>query len=473
MICKKYSFLIVCLLIGSSLFAQQKMTLQQCIETGIANNFNVAQRQVAAEAASLSYKQARLNQLPDLNADGGHSFNQGRSIDPFTNTPVTQSFNASNYSVSSGVTLFSGLVNQNTIRRQNLAWQASKMELQQEKDNLTINIILGYLQVLSLTEQLSLVKQQMVLSGKQVERLTTLDNEGSIKPSELYDLKGQYANDQLSIVNTENLLETAKLALCRLMNIPYQKEMELEKMTADNFLEQYDNTADQVYQSALTELALVKAANLRVQSAQKNIKVVQGGLWPTLRFGGSVSTNYSSVATQNNFLGSVDKQSTDYVTINGNQVPVFKKQDNFSQSNIPYTDQLNNNLYTSVGFTLRVPIFNSLRQRNLVKLARFDLKASEITADATRQQLRQDIDQALINRSSAVDRFRYAKEQVSAYDASFKAAEIRFTEGVGNSIDYLTAKNNLDRANINLVNARYDYVLRGKILDFYQGRKLW
>ncbi|MGZ8550357.1 MAG: TolC family protein [Chitinophagaceae bacterium] len=470
----KRNFIVVLLTVVSMQSnAQTTMTLKDCVETGIANNFDVQQRQLQAQSDEANWKQSKLNMFPDLNANAGHSFNQGRSIDPFTNSPVTQSFNSSNYSVSSGVVLFNGLAIQNSIKQNSLTSQASKMDWQQEKDNLTINIILAYLQVLSNTDQLVQAKNQANLSSQQVERLDILNNQGAIKPSDLSDLKGQYAGDQLSIITIQNSLETAKISLCQLMNIPYKKDMVLERIDPESFAATYEDSPGKIYQTALEQLALVKAAELRKQSAAKAIKVARGQLFPTLSFNGSAFTSYSSVAMQSQYINTTDNTSNDYVIVGGTPTPVIYKQDNFNISKINYNDQLNNNLYTSFGFNLRIPIFNSLQQRNRIRQAKINYKSTELSANTTRTQLSQAIDQAYINMNTAADRYKTIMEQVSAFDESFRAAGIRFNSGVGNSIDYLTAKNNLDRANINLIIAKYDYVLRTKILDYYQGKQLW
>ncbi len=443
------------------------------METGIANNFDVQQRQLQSQSDEANWKQSKLNMFPDLNASAGHSFNQGRSIDPFTNSPVTQSFNSSNYSVGSGVVLFNGLSIQNNIKQNSLAYQASKMDWQQEKDNLTINIILAYLQVLSNADQLVQAKNQANLSTQQVERLEVLNKEGAIRPSDLSDLKGQYAGDQLAIITIQNSLGTAKINLSQLMNVPYNKDMALEKIEPASFATRYDETPDKIYQKALDQLALIKAADLRKQSAAKAIKVARGQLFPTLQFSGSAFTNYSSVAMLNKYVNTTDFTSTDYVLINGSPSAVIYKRDNFNASKINYNDQLNNNLYTSVGFNLNIPIFNAMQQRNRIRQAKIILQTRELAATTTRTQLGQAIDQAYINMNTASDRYKTILEQVNAFDESFRAAGIRFQQGVGNSIDYLIAKNNLDRANINLIIAKYDYVLRTKILDYYQGKQLW
>jgi len=156
------------------------------------------------------------------------------------------------------------------------------------------------------------------------------------------------------------------------------------------------------------------------------------------------------------------------------KLPVYRFHDNFSAySKIPYKDQINNNVYTSYGFNLSIPIFNSLVQRNRLKRAKLNYKNSEYVAKTTRTQLGSMVARGYANMASAAGRYNVLLEQVTAYTASFQAAEIRFNNGVGTSVDYLIAKNNLDRANIDLITTKYDYVLRTKILDFYQGKQLW
>jgi outer membrane protein len=119
---------------------------------------------------------------------------------------------------------------------------------------------------------------------------------------------------------------------------------------------------------------------------------------------------------------------------------------------------------------LSIPIFNSSFARNRVKLSQINLKNSELTELEIKRQLRQQIDQAYLNMNNAYERYKVLLSQVSAYEESFKAAEVRFKAGVGTSVDYLTAKDRFDRANINVVNAKYDFLLRKKILDFYNGK---
>jgi outer membrane protein len=176
---------------------------------------------------------------------------------------------------------------------------------------------------------------------------------------------------------------------------------------------------------------------------------------------------------QNTLINTTDQTTNSYVLVNGAPSFVIAKQSNFRSDKITYTKQLNNNISNYFSLNLTIPIFNSLQVRNNVRLNRIEAKRLLLIEQTTKTQLQQDIERAWLNMTSAFERYKIILEQVAAYTESFKAAEIRFNEGVGTSIDYLTAKNRLDAANINLIVVKYDYVLRTRILDYYQGKAGW
>lgn len=474
----KISALCVLVFFTAKTYAQQPsggtLTLRQSIETGIANNLDIKQQDLDMQRANVNYKQAKGNRLPLLSGNILHGINQGRNINPRTNTYVNEQVNIANYSLNTDVTVFNGFRLLNAVKQNSLAYDASKLELQQAEYELTLNIILAYLQILNNEDQLVLSRNQAILSRKQLERLEALDKQGAIAPALMYDLRGQLANDELAIVNGENALNAARLSLAQLMNVPYDPNLKVERLSAEQFSMGYEGDAEAIYQTAIKELALVKAAELRKQSAEKGVKTARGALSPTIYLTGSLSTDYFSTGTTDVRLGTFRNDSTNgFVTLNGNKVPVFVNNENVREERIGYLDQIKNNYGTFVGVGVRIPILNSFRARNQVSLAKIDLKSAEYTAQATYIQLKQFIEQAYFNMKAAQERYRVLTEQVNAFALSFRAAEVRFDAGLGTSVDYLIAKNNLDRANINLVNARYDYVLRTKILDYYQNKPLW
>lgn len=454
-------------------FAQHSMTLKEAVETGIKNNIDVLQADLQMQKAGVDLKQSKEYMLPDLNANINYGKNFGRSIDPFTNSYIDQKVSFANSGASSNLLLFNGFYLQNQVKANKLGYDASKMELQQAKDNLTINIILAYLQVLSAEEILKQSQDQVLLTQKQVERLGILNQSGAILPADFYDMKGQLATDQVAIADSKNSLATAKLNLVQLLNIPYDKNLELEKIPAENFNLDYSGTPDEIYQTALQQFAQVQATKFRTQSAEKNIRSIKGKLFPTLSLGGSINTNYSSVATRDYFVNTTESPSSNYVNVNGSQYPVIVKHDNYNSKKINFGDQLSNNLFSAVGIGLTIPLFNASHVRNQVKLAKLDLKNYEYIEQNTKTQLQQAIERAYVNLTSALDKYKLLLEQESAFTESFRSAEVRFNAGAITSVDYLIAKNNLNRAQNNLITSKYDFVLREKVLDYYSGKPLW
>jgi outer membrane protein len=453
--------------------AQSTLTLKQAVEIGIKNNIDVLQADLQMQKAGINLKQSKEYMLPDLNATATHGKNFGRSIDPFTNAYIDQKVGYANYGASSNLLLFNGFSLQNQIKANKLGYEASKEELQQAKDNLTINIILAYLQVLSAEEILKQSQDQLVVTQKQVERLDILNQSGAILPADFFDMKGQLATDQVAISDNKANVETAKLNLVQLLNIPYNKDLQLEKIPAENFDANYSQTPDQIYQTALQQFAQVQAVKLRTESAAKNIRSIKGELFPTLSVGGSVNTNYSSVATRDYFVNSSENQSSNYVKINGIQYPVFVKQDNYTPKKITFGNQLSNNLFEAVNIGLTIPLFNAGRVRNQVKMAKLELKNNQYVEQNTKTQLQQAVERAYVNLTSAADKYKLLQQQESAFTESFRTAEIRFNAGAITSVDYLIAKNNLNRTQNNLITAKYDFVLREKVLDYYGGKPLW
>jgi outer membrane protein len=468
-------FLLSVLFTSCTLFAsaQNTLSLKQAIETGIANNIDVNQSDLLMQKANINLKQSRSNMLPNLNATADHGINQGRSIDPFTNAPVNQNVDYASYGASSNLLLFNGFSLQNQIKSNSLGYQASKMELQQAKDNLTINIILAYLQVLSSEDILETSRQQKAVTDSQVNRLNILNESGAIPPSQYYDLKGQLANDELTIADNQAAVATAKLSLVQLLNMPYNKDLEVERLPEETFNITYDTEPEKIYATALQQFAQIKSVRFRTQSAEKNIRSLQGELFPTLSLSGNINTNYSSAATQSIFLNSTQGPSSDYVLVNGTQVPVITTKDNFDTRKINYGNQLSNNLFTTFNLGLSIPLFNRNQVRNRVKTAKIDYKNTQLVEQNTKVQLQQSIERAFVNLTNTSDKYKILLDQVNAFGESFRAAETRFNAGAITSVDYLIAKNNLDRSKNNLIISKYDFVLRTKILDYYQGKALW
>lgn len=468
----KRKYLLMALMVAAALFAkgQSKMlTLKDCIDTALANNFTVKQRELQANAAGIDYKQAKDNLLPSSQSTYNYSINNGRTIDPFTNGYITQQLKSSGADVSASIPIFNGFQLRNTIRQNEQAFAGARMEWQQRKDELTLQVILAYLQVLSTQDAITLATQQAAVTKQQAERIDIVGQEGATAPSNVSDLKGQYAGEQINLISAENNYQSSVLSLTMLMQVPYTEDLQFSRTGLLEEIKTFDKMPEEIYSLALQKLAAVKAADLRVSSSVMAVKAAKGAYYPSVSLFGGASTNYSSAAMLNSFVSSADVQTGAYVQYNGTNLPVLARQDTYKSTPINYGSQFNNNISYGFGVSMRIPLFNALRVRNAVKMAKNDELSSRLVADNIRLQLRQNIDQAYININATSKRYLALQEQAAAYAESFRIATLRFDNGVINSPEYLIAKNNLDRVNGNLIIAQYEYMLRKKILEFYMG----
>jgi outer membrane protein len=469
---KRYSSWIFILFLVFSLkgFGQDStkyLTIKQCVDLAITNNLQIQQSQIQLDQNGVAYKQSKDNLLPQINGNIQQQNNYGRSISNVNNAYVDVQNGSGSYQLNANLVLFNGLSLMNNIKANNLFYNASKMDLQQQKDNITLNVILAYLTVLSNQELLDIALSQAAVDSSQVARLEIQNQEGAIPPATLYDLKGQYASDKVNVVNAVNALEISKVTLFGVLNVPYQKDATYEMVNMNADVNDLRTPSDSIFQTALQVIPNIKATDLRVQSYQKFIATARGKLYPTLSVFGTLSSNYSSIATTN-IPGSEFQQSTGYYIPGTPNTDVFTT--GLATQKTSFGDQVKNNRFQYVGLQLNIPILNFLSARNNVKTAKLNYENAKVLSNASRNQLQQLVEQAWQNLRSAFGQYKGYLDQVHAYGESFRTAEIRFNAGVITSVDYVIAKNNYDRANTNLSAARYNYIFRTKILEYYQGR---
>jgi outer membrane protein len=348
------------------------------------------------------------------------------------------------------------------------------MDLQQQKNNITLNVLLAYLQVLSSRDLLAIAIEQANVDAVQVGRLDTLNQAGALLLlSNLTDLKGQYAGDQANIAIAANNLEAAKISLFNFLNVPYKRDVEYDPNAFSLQISDYPNDPDSIYSTSLRTMPSIQAAQLRVNAFQKAVLAAKGAYYPNLSFYGSINSSYSNQATTKVPTNITDDPTNGFVTVGGTDYNVVAKNQNYADHTIAWGDQFKNNKYTQFGLQLNIPILNYLQVRNRVKQARINLRNQQLLSENTRLVLQQNVETAYQNMIAAYKQYKSYMDQAGAYGESFRTTEIRFTEGVVNSDVYILAKNNVDRANVNLSAAKYTYIFRTKVLDYYQGKLSW
>ena len=450
------------------------LSLQQAVAIAIKHNLLVNQADITSQGARINYNQAWDYMLPTLNGNANQAISNGRSLNPYTYQYTNTQVNSGSYGLNSNLTLFQGLQIQNSIKQYGYALDASKMDLQQQKDNITLNVLLAYLQVLSSRDLLVIAREQANVDALQVTRLDTLNQAGALLLlSNFTDLKGQYAGDLANIAIATNNLESAKISLFNILNVPYKRDVEFDPSAFTLQLSEYADNPDSIYRTSLRTMPNIKAADLRVMSYQRALSVARGAYYPTLTLYGSINTSYSNQATTKVLTGTSNDLTNQYVTVSGTDYDVYAKNQNYADHTIPFGDQFKNNKYTQFGLQLNVPILNYLQVRNRVKQAKLNLKNQQLLNENVRLVLQQNVETAYQNMISAYKQYKSYIDQEASYSESFRTTEIRFDEGVINSDVYIQSKNRADAANINLSQAKYIYIFRTKVLDYYQGKLTW
>lgn len=453
-----------------SLWAQEEplyLSLDDCISLSIENNLDLRKAELRTESSEVQFKQTRNNTFPRVNARANAGINNGRSIDPFTNAYIEEQLSYSNAGLSLDATVFNGFRIRNSIQRDRFNLKASEMETEEARQSLILDVTLAYMQILNNQDLVKLANLRMESTSRQMQRIQTLQEQGEGNPADYTDIQGQYASDRANLVNAEQVLEESLLRLSRLVNvdaeiIPETTLFELEVVA-------YGISADKIFKDALENLPIFKARELRIEAAQKDVSVSKSLYSPEISLFAQLNTNYSSAARLYSEIGHVLSETGGFVTLDSENYPVFIQETQYAASEMPLYDQFNNNLNSVVGVAINIPLFNGSRAKNEVALQKIQLKEAEVEIEDTKLQLRESVEQAHTAKESAYDRYLILLDQVEAFKESFRVNEIRFNSGVSNMVEYIISKNNLESAEVNLINVRYEYLLRVKVLEYYRG----
>ena len=446
----------------------QNISLQACIEIALTHNLDLKAAGLRAETETIQFKQSRNALLPSINANYNLGLSNGRSIDPFTNSYVNEELTYSNAGLSINTTIFDGFRILNTLKQNSLNKAAAEMEIEEARQNLVLDVTLSFLQVLNFRELVKLAETRLITSKEQLNRLHKLQEEETGDPVAYHDLQGQVALDQTAVNDAKNSLNNALADLKFLLNT--ERPIEASQLVLLLDLEPRSDTADAVYEAALHNLAAIKAKELREEAAAKGVAVARAQYAPQISLFANFGTNYSSAARLFEDAGTQTVQTGDFVSIAGIDYAVFTQEGLFEASPISYTDQFNNNLNSAAGVSVSIPIFNGFQAKNAVQLQKVNRDQASVILEQTKRALKQNITRAYNDLDAAYSNYQFLEAQVEAYEESFRINEVKFNLGVSTSVAYITSKNNLDNARINLTNARYAYLLTSRILDYYSGR---
>jgi outer membrane protein len=467
---KTSNFILGFLLLALSIKAQdsKRMSLQQCIDQAWNNNLQLRQSLLQVQQSDINLLQSKAQSLPSLNASANHTYNTGRRIDPFTNQFADQRVLSQNFSLSSGVNLFAGLSNWNSIKANSESLKAAKLSAEQIKNDIALQVANAFLTVLLADELLKIADSQFVLAEKQTERAKLLLDAGRSAMGDYLQVEANRDNESLNVVSARNNKEAALLTLAQLIQLDQVNGFDVlapDFSTTEVKLPAFD--ANQVYTNALQWQPGILSAERNVTSAYFLLKAARGQYLPTLSAFGGIGTGYSELSrkvtgytTQSQYLG----------LLNG--VPVSLDVDVPQYALTPFNEQLDQNFNRTFGFSLNVPLFNNLRTRSQVNLQKIAVDNARIQSDIQKNQLRRDIQTAWQNAKAAYERLSATTKALSATEKAFEYTTTRYEAGLLNIYDFTAGRNQLVAAQSNQAQARFELILRLKVLDFYLGKPI-
>jgi outer membrane protein len=407
-------------------------TLEACIEYALNQNIQVRKSMLTNDRYRVNADQAKAQRLPSASAAVSQTFNWNKSEDPAISG--LQGSSGTNYSVSTGITIWDGFRINRSIEQADLDMEAGQYSLETTKESISLSILNAFLQVLYAEEQVKNSMKQIESTEEQLRLANERLNLKIIAQSDYAQVKSQLASEKYTLANSESQLAIAKVNLMQLMELPVSPDFNIAVPDLDEYTNQNRiSDVSSVYETSLSIRPQIKVAAINKEVAAIDEKIARAGYFPTLSANAGIGSTFAS-------------QMVD-----------------------PYLNQLSNGIRPYIGFSLSVPIYQKKQVKSSVALAKIGYEDAQLSETDTRNQLRKNIEQAVTDVSSAQFEFEASLEQYQATLEASTLSDEKFKQGIINSVDYLVSKTNLIVAESQLLQSKYNLIFSYKVLDFYSG----
>ncbi|WP_190277420.1 TolC family protein [Taibaiella lutea] len=450
-------------------------TLQKTIQYALENNIDIKQNVLNERLAALQLQQSKLSQLPNasINTDVGRSY--GRSVDPTTNLFINQGYSFFGLNGNVDVLLFGWFQKRSTIAQNNLLNKAATADLDQLKDDVSLNVATAFLRILMTKEQITIQEGQLLYSNKQKDQTKSFVESGRSPDLDLAQMEAQVATDSSAYYTAIANYQQAILDMKAIMNFdiaapfdviaPQVEDLPLNEISSVN--------PEDVYLSAQNHFGSVKSSQLKLDAAKKGLDVNKGALYPQLSATGQFGTNYASTLkelTSANITGS--QPNGDFISVNNQVVPVLTPTYDYLTRTTPFGSQFSNNFRHTYALTLSVPLFNGWNTRTAISRSKIDIASKNYALESTKLKLKQDVYKAYYDAKVSVQKYYASKKADEASERAYNYAQQRYELGLMNAVELLTTQNNSLKAKSEALSAKYDMVFKLKVIDYYLGKEI-
>ena len=468
---KKFFWVFAMVCLSTGLFAQESWSLQKCIEYAVDNSLNLRNATYAKESASIDLIQTKNAQYPTLNAGVNTSLNFGRTIDPTSNDFIVANFFSNNYSLQSGVLLFNGFRLRNQIKQAGDNLKSAILDLDQQERNLKLDVATAYLNALFAKERVKVAEGNLDLSNQQINQTQRLIDAGNAAPNDIYNFQSQQAQNNQQLVAARNEYSMSILQLKQLMNLDIATNMDVDAPeNVSDLTDPLSIEMNTLLQRGSANQPSLKAREFDVLAAEKGVDIARAQFYPSISFGGNLITNYSNKGREITGFNTERVNQTIFLDNNPvvvgfeNQVPIF--------SDKSYPSQIGDNLSYGFGLNINIPIVNNYQAKGTVARARLGLEQARLAYDIEKQTLTSQIQRAYADALNARSSLEATNVALNTEQTAFEAAQKRYDIGAINAFDLTNAQTRVEIAKANQLNAKYEFIFRSKLLDFYLGKEL-
>ena len=468
---KLFSLLFYFIFSSAISVAQDVWDWQKCIEYALKNNIQLQQSDLNIKLGETNIQSNRMNYSPNLNGSSNYNLRIGNNYNFFTGLYEQQTVHYNDFGLNLSQPIFDGLITPNSVKKSKLDLQALKLDQETLKNNIQLQILTAFLNIMNANEQHQQAINQKKTTLEQYERTKSMISAGAAAERAILDIDAQLTSEDLTISQIKNQLDLAYLNLKIILQLDTKKDITVkipelpENLTVGNL-----EDVQKIYTDALGLRPEIKSSQVKTESAKKQISVARGNYYPTLSFVGNLNTFFT---TQNKISTQVLTGNTTAVGfVEGTFQRVLVPETITEQTKNPYKSQLNQNLSYALGLTLNVPIFNKYQVQTAVKQSKLQYQNSQLTEKQTAIDLFNTIQQAYLKAQAAIDNFNAAEKNYETAKKSFDYAVDRLNLGSINQLEVNLAKTNMDNALSRLTQAKYEYLFNTKLLDFYQGKKI-
>ncbi|NLN33437.1 MAG: TolC family protein [Flavobacteriaceae bacterium] len=418
--------------------AQKKWSLLEAVTYATENNLNVLQSRINEDLSAKDLEYAGNQWLPTASGYFDNSLTIG-SNHPMINKGYQQYSNS--LGLNSSITIYNGgLLNLNK-ERASLLVESSKYQTESVINDISLMVVNYYLNVMLSRELLEIAEGNLSIMEQQLDRSQKLFDAGSIARADLVQAEANVAQEKKNLADAKIEVERALFNLATLLQLPDYREFDVEIVNVpdDISLGLYD--LEEVVQTAYAQQPAVKKAETDLEVATTDIEIAETGFKPTITGTYNLGTNYAEY-----FNKGLETEA--------------------------WLSQWHDNITNVFGLSVNIPIFEKFNNKLNVQKAKISESLAQNTMEQQKQIIRENVQEAYFNANSSYQAFEAAKESVRSSEISADFAQRSFEAGKINIYDLNIAQNNLVTAQSQMAQAKYNFIFRMKVLDFYAGRPL-